>query len=145
MNRKIFSSKSIVISFIQSCVLLDRIPNMLKNLKSRTLYTHRLQSTVSTFFPLPTYFPPRYGHLFKFRRVAKPEIGTGATCKRMHEYVCVYTRFLGRFRRTTVSFALRVSNIRSNWKPEMGGKRERGRERSVIRSISYPEANPMKS
>lgn len=96
---------------------------MLKNLKSRTLYTHRLQSTVSTFFPLPTYFPPRYGHLFKFdRRVAKPEIGTGATCKRMHEYVCVYTRFLGRFRRTTVSFALRVSNIRGNRKPEMGGK-----------------------
>lgn len=123
MNRKIFSSKSIVISFIQSCVLLDRIPNMLKNLKSRTLYTHRLQSTVSTFFPLPTYSPLRYGHLFKFdRRVAKPEIGTGATCKRMHEYVCVYTRFLGRFRRTTVSFALRVSNIRSNRKPEMGGK-----------------------
>lgn len=142
MNRKIFSSKSIVISFTQSCAPLDRIPNMLKNLKSRTLYTHRLQSTVSTFFPLPTYFPPRYGHLFKFdRRVAKPEIGTGATCKRMHEYVCVYTRFLGRFRRT-VSFALRVSNIRSNRKPEMGGK---GGERSVIRSISYPEANPMKS
>lgn len=122
MNRKIFSSKSIVISFTQSCAPLDRIPDMLKNLKSRTLYTHRLQSTVSTFFPLPTYSPLRYGHLFKFdRRVAKPEIGTGATCKRMHEYVCVYTRFLGRFRRT-VSFALRVSNIRSNRKPEMGGK-----------------------
>lgn len=135
---KSITTISILISFTRlfRSIEFERYAKKFK--KSNVVYTATAKDRINLF---PYLFPPRYGRLFKFDRgVAKPEIGTRAT-PRVNECTnsCGCVHFLGRFRRS-VSFALRVSDIPGNRKPEMEGKRKRG-ERSVIRSISYPGAN----